>query len=305
MRKFWIIHGKAIDGGCSDFDSAYLWCQTLPEQQWVFLKSFSSCRWICLAGSRLERTRLKLGKGGAETLKSASFTAFHGMRQLTVLLLILGLSAVVEGAAVSRAAEKSVDATLSSQEMVRHSSRRSGTIRGRVSETVKFYCGERIIAPGDSRAAVLEKCGEPAWKEVREDTVTEAFLADRTPVNLVTTEEWVYNFGSTALIHFLRFQEDRLAVIETGGYGYDDPTFGQNCADGKNISLGDSRFDVLVKCGTPQESRRFEVDQDGQGGHSLLDGNEWTFNFGTDRFTYTITFRNGRVTDIRTGGYGH
>lgn len=238
-------------------------------------------------------------------MRSARCTAFRAMKLLTVLLLFLGPAAVVAGEGVSRAAEKAVAATLSSQELVRHSSRRSGSIRGSVSETVKFYCGERIIAPGDSRAAVLEKCGEPAWKEFREDTVTEAFLANRTPVNLVTTEEWVYNFGSRALIHFLRFQEDRLAVIETGGYGYDDPTFGQNCADGKNISLGDSRFDVLVKCGTPQESRRFEVDRDGQGGHSLLDGNEWTFNFGADRFTYTITFRNGRVTDIRTGGYGH
>jgi hypothetical protein len=212
---------------------------------------------------------------------------------------------VVEGAGVSRAAVNAGEATLLSKEMVRHAPRRSVTIRGSVSETVKFYCGERIIAPGDSRAAVLEKCGEPAWREVREDTVTEAFLADRTPVNLVTTEEWVYNFGATALIHFLRFQEDRLAIIETGGYGYDDPTFGQNCADGKIISLGDSRFDVLVKCGTPQESGRFDVDQDGQREHALLDGNEWTYNFGADRFTYTIRFRNGRVTDIRTGGYGH
>jgi hypothetical protein len=31
MRKFWIIYGNVIDGGCSDFDSAYLWWQTLPE----------------------------------------------------------------------------------------------------------------------------------------------------------------------------------------------------------------------------------------------------------------------------------
>ncbi|MRR05555.1 MAG: DUF2845 domain-containing protein [Deltaproteobacteria bacterium] len=238
-------------------------------------------------------------------MKSASFTAFPGMKHVAVLLLILGLAAVVEAAGVPRAAEKAGEAALPSQEMLRHSPWRSGAIRGRVSETVKFSCGGRIVAPGDSRAAVLEKCGGPAWKEVREDTVTEAYLADGTPVNLVTTEEWVYNFGSMALIHFLRFQEDRLAVIETGGYGYDDPTFGQNCADGKNISLGDSRFEVLVKCGTPLENGQSGVDQDGQGGHALLDGNTWVYNFGPDRFTYTITFRNGRVTDIRTGGYGH
>ncbi len=42
-----------------------------------------------------------------------------------------------------------------------------------------------------------------------------------------------------------------------------------------------------------------------QGMRSLLDGNEWTNNFGPDRLTYSLTSRNGRVSDIRTGGYGH
>ena len=221
-----------------------------------------------------------------------------------VPLLILALGVVAEGAGPSRAAEKAGDAALPPKGLAIHPPRRSGTFRGRVPETSKFYCGERIVAPGDSRSAVLEKCGEPAWKEVREDTVTEALLANRTPVNLVTTEEWVYNFGSEALVLFLRFQGDRLAVIETGGYGYDDPAFGQNCADGKNVSLGDSKYDVLVKCGAPMESGRFGFDDTGQGERSLFDGNEWTYNLGPDRFTYTFTFRNGRVSDIRTGGYG-
>jgi hypothetical protein len=237
-------------------------------------------------------------------LKSVCFTACNGMNKLKVFLLILALAAMTKGAGVSRAAERAGDAALQSKGMILNPSRRGGTIWGRVPETSKFYCGERIVAPGDSRAEVLAKCGEPAWKEVREDTVTEALLANRTAVNFVTTEEWVYNFGSSALILFLRFQGDRLAVIETGGYGYDDPTFGQNCADGKNINLGDSKFDVLVKCGTPMESGRFGFDDAGQEGRSLLDSNEWTYNFGPDRFTYSLKFRNGRVYNIRTGGFG-
>lgn len=167
-----------------------------------------------------------------------------------------------------------------------------GIVGRDIPGTLKFYCGERIVAPGDKREAVRERCGEPAWKEVREDAVTEKYLPDGTPVNLVTTEEWVYNFGSSSLILYLRFQGDRLAIIETGGFGYDDPRFGRDCGDGKNISLGDGRFDVLVKCGEPTETGRYGND-------------EWIYNFGPDRFLYIVKFRNGRVINIRTGDYGH
>jgi len=227
------------------------------------------------------------------------------MKLLMVLLLIFGLIALADRSGVSRAAEKSGIVLRPPKGMTQRSPLPKRIVRGRVPETAKFYCGERIIAVGDSRAEVLEKCGEPAWQEIREDTLTEGFRANRTPVNLVTTEEWVYNFGSARLLYFLRFQEDRLAVIETGGYGYDDPTFGQNCADGKNVSLGDSRFDVLVKCGTPQEVGRIDAQDAEQGQGPVIEPNEWTYNFGPGRFTYTLIFKRGRVTDIRTGGYGH
>lgn len=165
-------------------------------------------------------------------------------------------------------------------------------------ETLKFYCGNTIIAPGESRANVLATCGEPAWREKREDTRTKAYLHGRTPVNFVTTEEWSYNFGSRQFLHFLRFQGDRLAVIETGGYGFDDVgDFGRNCGDGRNISLGDRKLEVLVKCGEPMGSAA--------GGVAPVESDQWSYNFGPDRFVYFIQFRYGKVYDIRTGGYGH
>jgi hypothetical protein len=228
------------------------------------------------------------------------------MKHLPVHVLILALMAIVAGTEVSTAADRiGGEAVRPSKKTRLHPQNSGGTLRNALPETSKFYCGERIIAPGDSRAAVLEKCGKPAWKEVREDVVTEAIHPDGTPVNLVTTEEWVYNFGSEALIIYLRFQGDSLAVIETGGYGYADLEFGQNCGDGKNISLGDSRFDVLVKCGVPTESGPVGVDDAGQMGRARVDGNAWMYDFGPDRFTYHLIFRNGRVSAIRTGGYGH
>jgi len=163
-------------------------------------------------------------------------------------------------------------------------------------ETLKFYCGDKIVAPGDSRANVLAKCGEPAWREMREEARTEAYLLNKTPVNFVTTEEWVYNFGSHQFLHFLRFQGDRLAEVETGGYGYDDRDFGRNCGNGRNISLGDRKLEVLVKCGEPMEGAG--------GGGALVESDEWTYNFGPESFMYFVKFRHGKVYDVRTGGYG-
>ena len=32
---------------------------------------------------------------------------------------------------------------------------------------------------------------------------------------------------------------------------------------------------------------------------------DWTYNFGPNRFMRIFTFRNGKVTDTRTGGYGN
>jgi len=178
-------------------------------------------------------------------------------------------------------------------------------LQGGVPETRKFYCGDKIVAPGDSRANVLAKCGEPAWREMREDAITETYLPDKTPVNFVTTEEWIYNFGSDQFLRFLRFQGDRLAVIETGDYGYDNRDFGGNCGDGRNISLGDSKLEVLVKCGEPSKNAGETEKNAAGGGGAPVESDEWIYNFGPERFIYIVKFRRGKVYDIRTGGYGH
>jgi len=179
----------------------------------------------------------------------------------------------------------------------------AGGARVAPTASLKFYCGDRIVAPGDTMASVLAKCGEPAFREMREDVSTEAYRADRTPVNFVTTEEWAYNFGPHQLLRFLRFQGDRLAVIETGGYGYDEQDLGRNCGDGRNISPGDRKLEVFVKCGAPMEGGT--VNDATGGGVAPPESDEWTYNFGPDRFLYIVRFRHGKVYDVRTGGYGY
>ncbi|MEI9478503.1 MAG: DUF2845 domain-containing protein [Deltaproteobacteria bacterium] len=96
-----------------------------------------------------------------------------------------------------------------------------------------FSCGSRIVTTGDRKYDVLRKCGEPSHVEVRGEvrikrdfgpslSATQTGL-HRRPLfveELVTVEEWEYNFGSTRFIRYLQFEKGRLTSITEGDYGY-------------------------------------------------------------------------------------
>jgi hypothetical protein len=95
-------------------------------------------------------------------------------------------------------------------------------------------CGSRLVSVGDYGYDVLRKCGDPVnietWEEVRirrglllSFPITleqELFLQSPLVKELVTIEEWEYNFGVTQFIRYLRFENGRLRRITTGDYGY-------------------------------------------------------------------------------------
>jgi hypothetical protein len=96
-----------------------------------------------------------------------------------------------------------------------------------------FSCGSKIITIRDHKYDVLRKCGEPSHVEVLEEVrikrdlrfrLLETEMAlDRRPLwvnELVTVEEWEYNFGSNRFIRYLRFENGRLIRITEGDYGY-------------------------------------------------------------------------------------
>jgi len=96
-----------------------------------------------------------------------------------------------------------------------------------------FSCGSKIITIRNHKYDVLRKCGEPShvevWEEVRIKRdlgfrLSETEMAsDRWPLlvkELVTVEEWEYNFGSNRFIRYLRFENGRLIRITEGDYGY-------------------------------------------------------------------------------------
>jgi hypothetical protein len=88
------------------------------------------------------------------------------------------------------------------------------------------------------------------------------------------------------------------------------------------ISPGDRKFDVIRKCGNPdnvevREEVRIKRDL---GAHLFLPGEEprgflfakelvtveeWEYNLGSGRFIRYLTFENGRLIKITTGDYGY
>ena len=76
------------------------------------------------------------------------------------------------------------------------------------------------------------------------------------------------------------------------------------------VSVGDSAADVVAKCGEPAWKAKWEeVIRDRPGDDTerkvYITVEDWTYNFGPNQFLRIFTLRNGKVTDIRTGGYGY
>ena len=84
-----------------------------------------------------------------------------------------------------------------------------------VSRSYAFYCGNELVSKGDTTAEVFLKCGEPFWKERH----LEKERSGGRKVYIVI-EDWIYNFGPSKWLYFLRFENGELIEIDTRGYGY-------------------------------------------------------------------------------------
>ena len=87
---------------------------------------------------------------------------------------------------------------------------------------------------------------------------------------------------------------------------------------GRIIDKGQSRDFVLHKCGEPSnvEERterlatnfRSRYPENHEGYNYIVKENQievWTYNPGPTQFIRYLTFRNGKLVDIKTGGYGY
>ncbi len=79
---------------------------------------------------------------------------------------------------------------------------------------------------------------------------------------------------------------------------------------GNNIvDVGDTKIEVLAKCGEP--TLKEEVGEDLTREHDSRETRrakryveKWTYNFGSTRFIYVLTIRDGKVIDISTEDKG-
>jgi hypothetical protein len=176
-------------------------------------------------------------------------------------------------------------------------------------DAVAFSCGSRVVSAGDSKAEVVMKCGEPAWKDSHEEEITERPDADTKRKTTITVDEWIYNFGPQSFLRILEFRNGKLAVVKTGGYGYADTGEWAAYCDEQKFKRGDTKIDVLFQCGAPagkEEWKEEIIEGPDRGDKRKVTVNieEWTYNLGPSKFMRILTFRNGKLTDIKTGDYG-
>jgi len=177
------------------------------------------------------------------------------------------------------------------------------------ASTFDSVCGGRIISPGDTSADVIMKCVAPDWKESHREEIIEKVDKDTTRKIINTIEEWTYNFGPNVFMRIIKFKDGRVVEAGLGGYGYPKDGTNEFTCEEKIVSIGDSKADVFMKCGRPSWTNKYEekfreILDDTRERIVSADIEEWTYNFGPNKFLRIFKFRNGRVVDIKTGGYG-
>jgi hypothetical protein len=172
-------------------------------------------------------------------------------------------------------------------------------------------CKGGIVSVGDSRVNLLIKCGDPDWKDSHDEELIEHLDNRSRNKIIITVDEWTYNFGPAQLIRIVTLKNGQIAAIRTNGYGNDNATKpGKRDCGGQIVSIGDLKSDILSKCGEPswkdihQEETRERLDRGFQQKvYTTIE--EWTYNWGPSRFVRILTFRNNKLVDIKTGGYGY
>lgn len=166
------------------------------------------------------------------------------------------------------------------------------------AQALTLRCDNEIVNEGDRTFDVLRKCGEP-------DFVDRWFegLAYAYPIG-IEVEEWYYNFAPNRLVRMLRFRNNRLVSVETGGYSVSGPV--QGGCSAYAIDAGLSKFELLVLCGEPDASEswtEFRSDRVGDVYTVPLSVRmeEWIYTFGSNRLIRYVTLANGRVTKVETG----
>ena len=77
------------------------------------------------------------------------------------------------------------------------------------------------------------------------------------------------------------------------------------CPNGSIVSSGDSVSEVMVKCDPPTNKiKRTDSENTFSGRVRYIEVEEWTYNQGPNTLVHYLTFRNGTLTEVKTGTFG-
>lgn len=90
---------------------------------------------------------------------------------------------------------------------------------GATAQAQSLRCDAGIVATGDQKAAVLQKCGEPMLTDSfckAPSTSTGNTAQPAAVVPCETVEDWTYNPGTGRFMTTLRFEQGELVSISRG-----------------------------------------------------------------------------------------
>jgi hypothetical protein len=76
------------------------------------------------------------------------------------------------------------------------------------------------------------------------------------------------------------------------------------CPNGSIVSTGDSISEVVVKCDPPTHTIKRTDSDTIMGRVRYIEVEEWTYNEGPHTLVHYLTFRNGTLTEVKTGTFG-
>jgi hypothetical protein len=180
-------------------------------------------------------------------------------------------------------------------------------VLGATHSAYAFRCSGGLISVGDSKLVLQNKCGKPDWIDRWPERIVEQPDTDFEHSVTRINERWIYNPGPNQFIRIITLRDGKVSKIETGGRGFTVVPGMQRC-NFNGLSLGTTSAEVRAQCGKPdsQEQRYETVTEKIAGGRRQVSVtvDEWTFNLGPNHFMRILTFRNGELVDISTGGRG-
>ncbi len=161
-------------------------------------------------------------------------------------------------------------------------------------------CGNELVSVGEPKFRVKEACGPPTAIKV---------LGYGHYDYQAARAIWYYDFGPNRLLRILHFRNGRLRRIKTGRR---PEGFGQASADCKPslISRGMTEFELLKRCGEPDQRERYHrlqpfvrhspLSHSSNLPHGYVEAlvEDWYYAFGERYLGRRIRLVNGRVTAV-------